>query len=299
MSQVKLDPEKNFKWPEYKDITPLTEPENSTLKGFLQGTYTGLLNATLKSLGLPACSGDIRMISTVDIGGKPYVDQPLFGTYKMIDVDRKINQSTLSEDLKNQIQLLYGTTIGIVELPVDIENIKKKFRECASNNLFVVHLTTIPIRNLAPGEKYTSHANILVIAKNRGVVYWIEPQTTVNPTYEKLMISSIKNLVSEIGMTDATVINPVEVCPQAVAGDRNCMFWAYVIFMLIMLNPQERDHNVLMKQFMEKYPSKEALTSYINGLKRNMFSMVFPSGAGRRRTYRKRAQKKRRITKRR
>lgn len=296
MSQVKLDPEKKFKWPEYKNAAPLTESENTQLKQVLQETYTELIDVTLNSLGLPPCSGEIKLITTVVGKSTTYIDQPLFGTYKMTDINKKLNESTLSEDIKDQIELLYTSNINRIGLPTDINNIKKKFRECALNNLFIIHMSAIPIRNIPPNETYTSHANILVIAKNRGIVYWIEPQTTVNPKYEELMIKSIKDLVAEIGMPGATVINPVEVCPQAVTQDRNCMFWSYVIFLLIMLNPQERDHNVLIKNFMEKYPTKELLEGYINGLKRFLFSMAFRSGSGRRRrTYRK----KRRTTRRR
>lgn len=286
MSSVKLDPEKKFKWVEYRLATPLTETENTKLKSFLQSTYSGLIDVTLNNLRLRPCSGNITMITLYSSEGKTYINQPLFGTYKSTDVSTKLGQSTVSEDLKSKIQFQYNYYKSLLKLPANIEDIKKKFRECLSDNLFVVHLEVVPLEDIDI-KQYTTHSNILVIAKNRGTVYWIEPQTTINPTYEKLMITSIKNLVAEIGMPDATIINPVEVCPQAVTQDRNCMFWTYVIFLLIMLNPQERDHNIIINRFMEKYPTKESLETYMNNFKRDLFSKANLSGGKRRRTYRK------------
>jgi hypothetical protein len=106
------------------------------------------------------------------------------------------------------------------------------------------------------------------------------------------MIQSIKNLVTEIGMPDPIVINPVEICPQALAKDQNCMFWAYIIFMLILLNPDERDHNVLVKRFIEKYPTKEALSGYVNGFKKLMEPDVSSLPGGKRKTRKNRNKKR-------
>jgi hypothetical protein len=296
MSLVKLDPEKNFKWPAYPPTPALSEADNSTLRIVLQLSYKELIDKTLADFNLPACSGEIRMLTTLFYGGQTYINgSPIFGTYTKTGFDSRLEKSTLSEELKEEIEYMYITLVAGagVTLPDDIKTIKERFRQCAPNNLFVVRLTTSPLHELKQGVKHISHANILVIAKNRGTVYWIEPKTTVNPKYESLMISSIKTLVTDIGMPDPTVINPVEVCPQAIANDTNCMFWAYVIFMLILLNPQERDHNVLIKNFMEKYPTKEALGGYINGLKTTMLPIAVSYGAGRKRTIRRRHHKKR------
>ena len=280
MSFVKLDPETKFKWLDYGVGQPLTPEQDTKLKRFIQSNYTEFLNSILQSLKLPSCSDTIRMLTTVTIGNSKYIKNPLFGVYKSEDVDTNLDKSTLSDLAKLNILTVFHEADGKINLwKNDISATKKKFQQCASNNIFVLGLTATPIYTPAVNESYISHANILLIAKNRGVVYWIEPETTVNPAYETEMISSIKKLVTEIGMVDPTVISPVEICPQAVAKDANCMFWAYTIFSLLMLNPQERDHNVLIKRFMEKYPTKEALTNFMNGFKQFLLPVV-PTTAG-------------------
>jgi hypothetical protein len=301
MGSIRLDPETKFKWPEFSG-SPLTDDENKNLKSFMQLNYSDILKRNLSQFKLAPCAGDITIVTKVTIDDKTYIKSPVFGAYTLPQAKAALEQSSLNEIMKLKLENLLTTASVIANIPEDITNVKKSFKECASESLFVIKLTAVPLyRHIPkPGDPYVSHANILVIAKNRGIVYWIEPQTTVNPMYENLMISSIKKLVTDIGMVDPTVINPVEVCPQALTKDNNCMFWSYVIFLLIMLNPYERDHNVLIKRFMEKYSTKEALTSYIDGFKRMLLPIVPPVGANRTRTYRKRRLgKKRRTTRRR
>lgn len=135
---------------------------------------------------------------------------------------------------------------------------------------------------------------MLVISKNRGIVYWIEPQTNVvDDDYTKELNKSIKKIVEDLGMADPTIINPVEVCPQTIADDSNCMFWTYIIFILILLNP-DKDHNLLVKQFLSKYPTKEALTRYVDGFKRTTIEALSPQTPGGKRTRKRRVHKKRR-----
>lgn len=292
MNFIKFDPETKFKWLDYGVGQPLTSEQDTKLKRFIQSNYTEFLNSILQSLKLPSCSDTIRMLTRLTMGNSTYIKNPLFGIYKYEDVNANIDKSKLPDITKLDILHLFYEVDGIVHLSMnDIAATKKRFQECASNNIFVLGLTATPIYTPAINESYITHANILLIAKNRGVVYWIEPATTVNPAYETEMISSIKKLVTEIGMVDPTVISPVEICPQAVAKDTNCMFWAYTIFSLLMLNPQERDHNVLIKRFMEKYPTKEALANFMNGFKQFLLPVV-PTTAGNK-TRKRRRNKKR------
>lgn len=293
MNFVKLDPETKFKWPNYGVGMPLSKEDDQKVKRVVQRDFTDILNVFLSGFKLPPCTSRLKMITQVVLGNKIYINSPLFGVYKTPDGHTRLRTSELNDSLKTQLELLFLDVSDKLDLDFTIEHIKKKFRECASNNYFVISLTATPLRALAEGESYITHSNILVIAKNRGIVYWIEPQTTINKTYEDSMISAIKTLVTEIGMVDPTVVNPVEVCPQAVTKDENCMFWSLTLFFLLLLNPQERDHNVLIKRFMEKYPTKEALEGYINGLKGHIKTAIDTQGAGRKQLTRKRRSKKR------
>jgi hypothetical protein len=295
MSLIRLDPEKNFKWTAYPPAQPLSSSDDMRLKKFTQLNYVDLINSTLGFFKLRPCAGKVVMITELVTPSKTIIDNPLFGTYKIDDVTPKLKSSVLSEEATDRIEALYYEVSNNLNLPADINDVKQKFKDCASNNLFVVALTAFPLRKLPPGESvYVSHANILVIAKNLGKVYWIEPETTGSPAYEEKMKSSIKVLVNEIGLRDPEVVIPNTTCPQGLTNDTDCMFWSYVIFTLIMLNPQEKDHNVLIRNFMEKYPTKEALSQYINGFKTSVLSSVPSSGATRKRTIKKKNHKKRR-----
>lgn len=292
MSNLKFDANTKFKWIDYSG-EPLASNKDNLLKRVIQSKYVELLNAILKDLKLAPCSANVSMLTDLILNNKRYTTNPLFGTYTEKQREEAIEKSSFPDDIKNTLhELVDKITIGL-GLDFDIEDIKKKFRECANQSLFIVSLNATPTRNISSGETYFTHANILVIAKNRGIVYWIEPQTTIDPTYETRMIESIKKLVTDIGMVDPTIINPVDVCPQSITNDQNCMFWAYIIFTLIMLNPTVRDHNVLVKQFLEKYPTKEALTKYIDGFKQQLVSQLTSAGLiGAKRSRKRRMYKK-------
>lgn len=300
MIPVKLDADKKFKWPDFKGLqTALSQEENKSLLQDVSKNYQNILDSTLSYLKFPTCSGRVGMITTVEVDNNRKNDTPLFGVYKSENLNPTIDSYlTISEDSRKYIKDLIKT-LKInekVSTSADLQAIKDKYRECLSNDLFIINLTVFPLYYTT---NYAGHQNILVISKARGVIYWIEPQSTVDETYETSMIKSIKKLVTEIGMINPTVINPVETCPQAIAGDQNCMFWAYIILFLILLNPQERDHNALIKKFMEKYPTKEVLTSYINGLKLFMSDPEkYKTTAGKRRKTR-RLKKNRRTMRRR
>ena len=291
---VKLDADKKFKWPDFKAVqTSLPQETNKLLLQDVSKNYQSILDSTLKYLKLPVCSGKIGMLSRVEVDGIMKNDTPLFGLYNLENFNSTVDgYLTISENSRKYIKDL-AKTLKInekISTSEDLQVIKNKYKECLSTDLFIVNLTVFPLYYTL---NYAGHQNILVISKARGVVYWIEPQTTVDQTYEASMIKSIKKLVTEIGMPNPTVINPVETCPQAIASDQNCMFWAYVILFLILLNPQERDHNNLIKKFIEKYPTKETLSSYINGLKLFMLDPEkYKTTAGKRRKTR-RLKKKR------
>jgi hypothetical protein len=291
----KLDPLTNIKILDIKSIpTPISPQQDEELRKDFQTDFVPILNGTLKYFNIPMCSGKITMATTVKLQDKAYINNPLFGNYKFEDANQLIDNSTLDISTKSQLKnmLITSKYALYASHSADIETIKKQYKECLSNDLFVVHLTIYPISDTGLSGHIT-HANILVISKARGTVYWIEPQTTLNTAYEELMIKSIKKLVSEIGMTDPEVINPVETCPQMIAGDKNCMFWSYIILLLILLNPGVRDHNTLIKGFMNKYSTKEALINYMNGLKLFMVDPDKYKGSGRRRSIRRKHIKKR------
>lgn len=297
MSLIKLDPETKFKWPEF-DGDPLTEKENNNVLTILARNRKPIIDGFLSMFGLQECSGVIPIITvtqfrTVD----GYKINSLFGTYKQSDLEPNLALLTqYSEDQKKYIRMMIKNTIGNTWETYSFETIKKKFRECASSNYFTVYLSLKPLTDQLGTS---AHANMLVIAKNRGVVYWIEPQTKLmEVNYTNELHKSIKKLVEDLGMADPTIINPVQVCPQTITGDLNCMFWTYLIFILILLNPN-KDHNDLVKQFLSKYSTKELLTRYIDGFKRNTLETLAPSAGRRRKTIRRYLKKRKTYRKRR
>jgi hypothetical protein len=294
MSNIKLDPETKFKWPEY-DGDPFTEKEDDKTRVLFSKQSSDVLNKLLSSVGIQECSGKIPMSVGLRYRTSPTISRitPLFGTYKESDLEPKIALMDYDESQKKYLRMMIKHTFGKIWEKYPFETIKQKFRECTGSNLFVIHVIVMPLSDI---YEVPFHANMLVIAKNRGVVYWIEPQAEPGDSqvYTKELSNSIKRLVEDLGMPDPTIVNPVEVCPQAITNDENCMFWTYIIFMLILLNPQERDHNKLVKQFLEKYPTKEALTRYVDGFKRTFLDMFpAPAQAGKGRTYKRRVVKKR------
>lgn len=290
-----FDPETKFKWIQFDPKEPLTADEDKIFKQKIQTNYLRMLNTLLTVFKVPTCSGQIRMLGRTIVNGELQSVDPIFGMYKDIEfakLEEKVKASGLPEDQQRQVKESYTLSNASLLMTSEMQSfevIKKKFKECALNNLFVVSLTVTPVGD----SRYnlSSHANILIIAKNRGVVYWIEPQTTVDAVYERKMVTAIKTLVTDIGMSDPTVITPVEVCPQALTGDRNCMFWAYMIFFILMLNPAERDHNVLINRYMGKYPTREALSGQINGLKFIMNEQVKMLAGKRRSTFKRKSKR--------
>lgn len=301
MSLVKLDIETKFKWPEY-DGDPLTQEENSKLMKLFWKQALSILNKTLSSFGLQECSGRVSIIADLRFRSEqPYIrleDNPLFGVYKQADVEPALAQSGFSENGKTYLRMVVKNVISDRWIEFPFETIKTKFRECLSSNFFVIALSTVPLSDILG---VSNHANMLVISKSRGTVYWIEPQGSpsyAESDYSQLMGKSIKKLVTDLGMADPTIVNPVTVCPQTISDDINCQFWSYIIFFLLMLNPREQDHNKLIQKFMQKYSTKEALTRYIDGFKRKMLEQISSSAGRRRHTHKRRVNKKRKTQRR-
>lgn len=280
MSSIKFDPETKFKWPDYGVGKPMLPQDNKNLKYLFDKEYVNVLNSILAEYKLPLCAGKVTMLTYVTLGNTSYMNTPLFGVYKPDEIDTSIEKSSLSPAIKETILLLSSRFQTDLAVDNDIVALKKKFRECAASNYFVVRLNLQRVYD--PGkEQLIGHQNILVIAKNRGIVYLIEPQyskDTSNTTYQKLLKSSIARFVEELGMASPTIVEPVETCPQAFINDDNCMFWALIIFFLLMLNPQTTDHNKLVLEFNKKYPTSEALTNYIHGFKFALFQSAKAAG---------------------
>jgi hypothetical protein len=268
---IKFDPDEKFKWIDFGTSAPLTDVQDKQLRKMVQQNYTRILDGLLSQFKLPLCSGSVNMLTSVDVDGKTYINNPLFGIYKTTpSIDKVIESYYPDPDdivaMKFSDAYLTSHASFLNALPSNIDAIKKKFKECAQESLFVIDLKTYPVTPLKAGPLVT-HQNILIIQKNRGSVFWIEPQTIGTRENILAMSKSIKTLVTEIGMVNPTVQVVNVECPQAVTRDSNCMFWAYSIFFTILMNPYETNKNNLIRKFMTKYPTEETLVSYMNGLK--------------------------------
>ena len=268
---LKFDPDEKFKWIDFGTAPPLTDLQDKQLRKMVQSNYTRMLDGLLNQFNLPLCSGSVKMLTTVDVDGRTYINNPLFGVYKTTpSIDKVIQSHYPDPDDIAAMKFLGAYDVShasfLDALPSNIDDIKKKFKECAQESLFVIDLTTYPVTPLKAGPLVT-HQNILIIQKNRGSVFWIEPQSLGTREHILAMSKAIKTLVTDIGMVNPTIQVVSVECPQAVTRDSNCMFWAYSIFFTALLNPYETNKNNLIKKFMTKYPTEAALVSYMNGLK--------------------------------
>lgn len=296
---IKIDADQKFKWTDFKLQPPLSDAVNKQVKFAVSTKYDNVIQYRLNAYKLAPCSKRVFMAGQLLFNNDSgMIDNPLFGLYDIEDKKRRIEESGLSEKLQFNIDYIFEMSGAklLLEAKNDIESVKKKFRECANQKLFIVPLVVTPIKDMSLGQ-VSSHQNILVIAKNRGTVYWIEPETIQGINYQNAMIRSIKELVTTIGMVDPTVIIPSGTCPQGIVNDKNCMFWSLVIFELIMLNPDERDHSVLIQKFLQKYPTNEALNGYINGFKYVIKGLFGIAGGKKRVSRTRKSMYKRRDTK--
>jgi len=144
--------------------------------------------------------------------------------------------------------------------------IKEEFNKC--NHLqYFIPLVTINVYSK------TSHQNLLIINKNDRVVTWIEPQydPKITPDSAPLILKTINTLLDQLIedpllRNDYQIDYPTKICPQAIAEDKNCMFWTFLLAMHLFINNNSTIDEVT-QSMLTKFPDKKSLNAYMNDFK--------------------------------
>lgn len=304
------------------DTTYKNEDISDSLKKFLNPMYSKILVLFLKSFknslrveSSTLCSEDLRLI--VDI----FIDETNLGFYKYysikqitfeqlkgivpLDKTSKRYREVIFTD--NDVQMFVNKLPNITEsnkqklikeisvytskTNLSLKNIKEEFLKCTSQ----YYIIPLSLSRLYTG----GHKTLIILDKFNKNAMFIEPRyyatndTNLSEIMNKQENDILDKILNEIEISEYQKILPITPFPQSIAGDKNCMFWTFLITVTFLLNPGAKDPNVIAEAIIKKYPTKEELIDYIVSFRTivGQFTYYFrkdvEGGKKRRRTYRK------------
>lgn len=129
----------------------------------------------------------------------------------------------------------------------------------------------LSIRIVAIGSK-VGHQTILVFDKTKKECIVIEPQVRM----ERVM-TIYTDLLNRLGLTEYNLIEPSEQCVQAVAKDKNCMFWS-LLLVTKYIQGSFPSIDAVSKSILADHPTPESLKTYIDQFKAELYKNEFAPG---------------------
>ena len=159
-----------------------------------------------------------------------------------------------------------------------VDDVVTSFNKC---DAFVIFLNII-----LRAEDKEGHANILYFRKSDKTIFWIEPQISGTHQYTEYVLPFVDAIKKRLNIVDYKTIHPEGTCIQAVAKDKNCVFWSFLLYLLI-LRGEAKTAEEATKMILQKFPTPELLRNYIEKMKSGLYkqykeSKTDPSVAGKR-----------------
>jgi len=199
---------------------------------------------------------------------------------KMISNSASFLSRTYLIDTSKSKKNIFGSKPDYGDRNEKINALRYDFFNCPRDRYFFIPIGLVGVKQ---GRFVTdSHANAIIINKQRGTVMRIEPSYS-DPINDKREVveredkikQGIISLVNDIGLKDPTYKEFDATCPQSISRDRNCMFWTSYIFQMILLN-LDRDP-VAVVNMVSKKP-REELLALIENYKLELITKIIPHG---------------------
>jgi hypothetical protein len=241
--------------------TPLTETEEKEIRRRLTETYTYYINNLLGD-DKEFCSQQIAIpyVAYAKKGSKTFVNKdsdttsiPIqFLALTLDEFKRTIARAGISMEASVVPKLFASQREDDIDLVgAFLDGCEKRF--------FVLSVRIVPIG-------YTvGHQTILVFDTEKKECIIVEPQIqlkSVTVLYSKLLV--------RLGKSEYTLKDSPEQCVQAVANDRNCMFWS--LFLLTKyIQGDGASIDEISKKTLAENPTPEALKSVIDTFKYELY----------------------------
>jgi hypothetical protein len=136
-----------------------------------------------------------------------------------------------SEVVKNASDEMVPILSRFFALDGNIPILQREFQECKSEYFY------IPMILLPVVTSSQAHSNGILVHRSNGTVYRIEPAQDVEELSNRDIVDienkidqGILTALREIGVSDPKFYEFNVTCPQAIAKDKNCIFWtAYIL----------------------------------------------------------------------
>ena len=275
--------------------TRISDSSGNTVEADGAAVANTLLHAYIEKYAKGCVSPrTVHMTGLAPIGGQAYITYA--GIYKLKDFEDTYTSSLIplaeragkSIDEYTTDQMAKGTPIGELSTAIllsrklfvsklldddDISAIRTVFRNCPGDQYFYIPMTIHPIEKV-----YSfSHANGILLNKAKGTVMRIEPEYSVGESaaVDLKIKEGILRLCNEIGLKDPTWVEFQTTCPQAIAKDKNCLFWSMFLFKTVVENLY-KDPNVVIQEVSSK--SKEEVSTIIESFKKELVTKIIPQG---------------------
>jgi hypothetical protein len=81
-----------------------------------------------------------------------------------------------------------------------------------------------------------AHQNLLIYYRTDKKLIWIEPDKMPKSVHDRLRDHIYTYLAEPLKVTQENFIQPEILCLQRLANDRNCMFWTFLVVVLLVVN---------------------------------------------------------------
>lgn len=245
--------------------TPLTREEEQDLKSQLLYQYTDFLNKIIDDTS-EFCGQQIAI---------PYIYFAKEG--KLVNKTEGATQYAITVPLFTMADLnLFIAKTGMtmeksITIPRMFKNQSKE--DVSTTTLFLEQCEkryfTLSVRIVPLGDAI-SHQTLLLFDKDQKRCIVVEPETYVSN------ISRLySNLLQRLELNEYTLIEPAEQCVQAVADDKNCMYWSlYLLTRYIREGASNIDE--ISKKTLAENQTPEALKVVINNFKRELYRGTLP-----------------------
>lgn len=125
----------------------------------------------------------------------------------------------------------------------------------------------LSVRLVVIGSK-VSHQTILAFDAEKKVCIVIEPKLRVQS-----VVQLYQNLLERLKLTEFTLVEPPDTCVQAIAEDKNCMYWSLLLAARYLKGDATSIKDV-SDSILKETGGKEGLKKYVNTFKRYLYESI-------------------------
>lgn len=239
----------------------LSEEEELELRTHLMTEYTRYLYSLLKDAGqFPEfCASEVYMPYVYFLKDGIAVNKDVEGSRMMPFMNAVFTPDEFADAMGR-----YGIDVYLNEVtmptPFVIQSADVVLSLALNLDLCQSRYFVVSVRILEIGNPQ-SHQTILLFDKEKKECIAIEPH--ISSPY---VMQLYKFFLERVGLTEYTLIEPPEVCVQAVAKDKNCMFWS-LILITRYLEENFPTINAVHKAIMDTHPTDKELKIYVDAFK--------------------------------